>query len=91
MVHKPMLFTFYTFDMNKVNAYFHIFMKLLQQHVPKLYAVFIEQELECSIFLYEWSLSAFSNVLPLTLVSRLWDQWLMLDELSFFRISMSIC
>ena len=60
-----MLFTFYSFDMPKVNILFNVFMRLMKQHIPKLYSVFHELGLQCSVFLFEWVVALFSNILPL--------------------------
>jgi len=40
LMHKYMLFTFYSFDMPKVNIVFNVFMRLMKTHIPKLYAAF---------------------------------------------------
>lgn len=40
LMHKYLLFTFYSFDMPKVNIVFNVFMKLMKLHIPKLFNVF---------------------------------------------------
>ena len=40
MNREDMLFDFYSFNMDKVNLVFHVFMKLMAEKLPKLYAVF---------------------------------------------------
>ena len=40
VMHKYLLFTFYSFDMPKVNINVHEFMKLMKSYIPKLYDVF---------------------------------------------------
>ena len=37
VMHKYLLFTFYSFDMPKVNVFFHIYMRLMKIHIPKLH------------------------------------------------------
>jgi hypothetical protein len=37
MNREDILFNFYSFDMDKVNIIFHIFMKLMKEKVNKLY------------------------------------------------------
>lgn len=73
IMHRTLIFMFYSFDMDKVNIFFHIFMKIMGTHIPKLHHTFCELELNCSMFLFEWTVTMFSNVLPLTTVARLWD------------------
>ena len=36
MMNKQLLYTFYSFDMPRVNIFFHIFMRLLRERTPKL-------------------------------------------------------
>lgn len=37
LMHKYLLFTFYSFDMIKVNIFFHIYMRLIEKHIPVLH------------------------------------------------------
>ena len=39
---EEMFFNFYSFDMEKVNIVFHIFMRLLSEKIPDLYQVFVD-------------------------------------------------
>lgn len=80
LLHRRLPFTFYSFDMASVNVVFHVFMKLMASHIPKLNQVFTEMGLECSMFLFEWSVAIFSNILPLQISTKLWDKWLLEDE-----------
>lgn len=40
MNREDILFNFYSFDMDKVNIIFHIFIRLMKEKLPKLYEVF---------------------------------------------------
>ena len=62
MNREDMLFNFYSFDMDKVNIIFHIFMRLMKEKLPKLHQIFVETGISCSIFLFEWVVAAFSNI-----------------------------
>ena len=50
---EDMLYNFYSFDMEKVNVVFHIFMRLLTEKLPDLAEVFVSTGISCSIFLFE--------------------------------------
>ena len=39
---EEMFFNFYSFDMEKVNIVFHIFMRLLNEKIPDLHEVFVD-------------------------------------------------
>ena len=42
VMHKYLLFTFYSFDMTKVNEFFHIYMRLVEKHIPALHQMFTD-------------------------------------------------
>lgn len=91
LMHKYILFTFYSFDMPKVNIVFNVFMKLMKQHIPKLHSVFQELGLQCSVFLFEWVVAIYSNILPLSLSARIWDSWLFYGDVFFLRVCLAVC
>jgi hypothetical protein len=62
MNREDMLFNFYSFDMDKVNVVFHIFMRLMKEKLPKLHDIFVQTGLSCSIFLFEWVVAVYSNI-----------------------------
>jgi TBC1 domain family member 14 len=62
MNREDMLFHFYSFDMDKVNTVFHIFMRLMKEKLPKLHEIFLDTGLSCSIFLFEWVVAIYSNI-----------------------------
>lgn len=73
-MHKQTLYTFFMFDMPHVNIDYNVFMRLTKQHIPRLYqAIETEKALPIGVFLFEWVICMFSNILPLELSARLWD------------------
>ena len=42
MMNRHLMYTFYSFDMAKVNIFFHVFMRLLREKNPKLGQMFDE-------------------------------------------------
>jgi len=77
--------------MDKVNIIFNVFMRLMKTHIPKLYSAFQELGLQCSVFLFEWVVAVWSNILPLALSSRVWDSWLFYGEIFFVRVCLAVC
>ena len=90
LMQEYLLFTFYSFDMPKVNILFNVFMRLVRTQIPKLFQIMQELGLQCSVFLFEWVVAVFSNILPLTLCARLWDSWLFYGEVYFMKICLAI-
>lgn len=40
LMNRDLLFNFYSFDMEKVNVIFHVFMNLMKEKLTKMYSVF---------------------------------------------------
>jgi hypothetical protein len=91
MNREDMLFNFYSFDMEKVNVVFHIFMRLLTEKLPDLAGVFESTGISCSIFLFEWIIAMFSNIFPLDLSSRIWDSIFYFGEFFIIKTGIAIC
>ena len=66
-------------------------MRLMKTHIPKLHSVFLDLGLQCSVFLFEWVVAVFSNILQLKTAARLWDSWLFYGEVYFMKICLAIC
>ncbi len=45
MMNQYLLYTFYSFEMTKVNIYFHIYMRLLKDHSSRLSQLMSEFEI----------------------------------------------
>ena len=75
--------SFYSFDMKMVNSFFHTYTKLLTNVHPKMSDLLITNGVNGSLFLFEWTVSVFTNSLPLNLAARLWDTWLFFKDIRF--------
>lgn len=91
MNREDMLFNFYSFDMDKVNLVFHIFMRLMREKLPKLYEIFVSTGLSCSIFLFEWVVALYSNIFQLDVSSRIWDNFFYYGDFFILKTALAIC
>lgn len=91
MMNKNLIYTFYSFDMQKVNIFFHVFMKLLREKNPKLGGIFDEYQIQPSVFLFEWVVALYSNVLPLEVSSRIWDSYFFYGDSYLMKVCLAIC
>jgi len=91
LMNRDNLFTFYSFDMERVNIVFHVFMTFLKERLPKLHAAFKATNISCSIFLFEWIVAVYSNIFPLETSARLWDSYLFYGDYFLVRIAIAIC
>ena len=73
LMNRDLLFHFYSFDTEKINIIFHMFMRLIKDKLPKLHNLFKITSLSCSVFLFEWIVTIYSNIFPLEVSSRIWD------------------
>lgn len=91
LMNRDLLFTFYSFDMERVNVIFHVFMTLMRDRLPKLHGVFKQTNISCSIFLFEWIVALFSNIFPLETSARLWDSYLYFGDFYLLKVAIAIC
>ena len=90
MMNRYLLYNFYSFDMPKVNIFFHCFMRLLKERVPRLAQMMVDLQIQCSIFLFEWVIALFSNIFSLDVSSRLWDSYFYFGDSFLMKICISI-
>jgi hypothetical protein len=64
----------------QLNSHIRVFDKLFHDLIPDLFEHFTRIELKTDMFLVEWILTLFTRVLPLDVVARVWDAFLVLDE-----------
>jgi hypothetical protein len=91
MSREDMIFNFYSFNMDKVNVVFHIFMRLMKEKIPKLHDIFVQTGLSCSIFLFEWVVALYSNIFQLDLSSKIWDNFFYYGEFFIIKTALAIC
>jgi hypothetical protein len=91
LMNRDLLFTFYSFDMERVNLTFHVFMTLMRDRLPKLHSTFKATNISCSIFLFEWIVALYSNIFPLDTSSRLWDNYLYYGDFFVMKVALAIC
>lgn len=91
LMNRDLLFTFYSFDMEKVNIVFHVFMQLMRERLPKLHTSFKQTNLTCSVFLFEWIVALYSNIFSLEISSRIWDSYLYYGDYFLVKVAIAIC
>ena len=90
-MNRDLLFNFYSFDMEKVNIIFHLFMYLLKQYIPRMHAVFKQVNISCSIFLFEWIVALYSNIFPLETIALIWDHYFFYGDYYLIKVAIAIC
>jgi hypothetical protein len=90
IMNKYLMHTFYLFEMEKVNVIFHVYMRLMQEKLPKLAQMFGDLGLSCSIFLFEWIVTLFSNVFELDISARIWDNYFFYGDYYLMKVCIGI-
>lgn len=90
-MNRDLLFNFYSFDMEKVNILFHMFMRVVKDKLPKLHGLLKQTNLSCSVFLFEWIVALYSNIFPLETSARIWDQYLYYGDFFLLKTAIAIC
>uniref|UniRef100_A0A7S3HVL6 Rab-GAP TBC domain-containing protein n=1 Tax=Favella ehrenbergii TaxID=182087 RepID=A0A7S3HVL6_9SPIT len=90
MMNRYTLYNFYSFDMVKVNIFFHCYMRFLKDKVNRLATLMEDLQIQCSVFLFEWVVALFSNIFSLDVSSRLWDNYLFFGDFYLMKICVAI-
>jgi len=90
LINRYTLYNFYSFDMPKVNVFFHCFVRLLKERVPRLAQLMGELQIQCSVFLFEWVIALFSNIFSLEVSARLWDSYLFYGDPYLMKVCIAI-
>ena len=88
LLHRPYFQTFYRF--NNIEKYLKLFNQLLNYHLPRLSAHFIQMSIEPNCFALDWFFTIFSKSLPLDVVSRIWDLVFRDGDAFIFRTAIAI-
>ncbi|CAF1106487.1 unnamed protein product [Adineta steineri] len=88
LLNRPYFQTFYRF--NNIEKYLELFNQLLNYHLPKLSAHFIQMSIEPNCFALDWFFTIYSKSLPLDVVSRIWDIFFRDGDAFIFRTAIAI-
>ncbi|CAF0864077.1 unnamed protein product [Adineta ricciae] len=88
LMHRSYFQTFYRF--NNMEKYLELFNQLLNYHLPKLSAHFIQMSIEPNCFALDWFFTIYSKSLPLDVVSRIWDMFFRDGDAFIFRTALAI-
>lgn len=77
LLHQPLYFGLFRMEPRALATLFHAFSGALEKHAPAVSRHFIELDVRPEMYIIEWLLTAFSRSMPIELVARLWDGWLL--------------
>ncbi|GAA5991252.1 hypothetical protein JCM5350_005959 [Sporobolomyces pararoseus] len=90
LISKSFLSSFYSPPRNResLNSYERVFDTLLADSMPKIYSNFSSSIVRPSLYLVPWLTTLFLKFLPLELVTRLFDVFLLEGDSFMFRVSL---
>lgn len=86
-----MVFNFYTFNLTYINKTYNVFWKLLKDHAPKLHDNLKEENVSCSVFLFEWVLTLYSSSFEIEICTYIWDQVFFYGDRLLIKVAIAIC
>ncbi|KAK4050113.1 hypothetical protein OIV83_003684 [Microbotryomycetes sp. JL201] len=90
LVDKSCLKSFYRRRQDEMEAYYRIFDTLIADSMPKVYENFLKQAITPRLYLTPWLVTIYVRFLPLDLVIRIFDVFVLEGDSFLFRVALSI-
>jgi hypothetical protein len=76
----------------QMDAHLRVFDVLFLEHLPALHAHFASIGVSSDMYLLDWFITLFTRSLPLDVAARVWDAFLVLDEVPMrSHVSVHVC
>lgn len=73
ILNMDLVHNFYTFNLVHINHTYKVFWRLLKEYVPSMYHNLRDDNVSCSVFMFEWVLTLFSSSFEIEICTYLWD------------------
>lgn len=90
LLHKSCFLHFFKIKMPEVRFYLTVHERLLNEEMPSLHAHFKKQGIESDLYMINWVMSLYCRALPLDLVTRIWDVYVLDGDVAIFRAALGI-
>jgi Rab-GTPase-TBC domain len=90
LLHKSCFLHFFRMKMPEVRIYLSMHDALLREEMPALHAHFKAHSVDADLYMINWVMSLYCGALPLDLVSRIWDIYVLDGDLAIFRAALGI-
>lgn len=90
LLYKSCFLQFFRIQMPDVRVYLDVHDRLLLEEMPALHAHFRAQRVEADIYMINWVMSLYCRAVPLDLVSRIWDIYVVDGDVAIFRSALGI-
>eukprot|EP01156_Anaeramoeba_ignava_P008167 Anaeramoba_ignava/a356560_12.p1 GENE.a356560_12~~a356560_12.p1 ORF type:complete len:382 (-),score=114.37 a356560_12:33-1010(-) len=89
-LNSELMINFYNVNMRFINQRILVFDKFLQKFEKEIFNHLRSLEITSELFLIDWFMTIFSNVLPLDITSRVWDCYFFFGEPFLYRTGIAI-
>ena len=90
MLSKSIFNSFFTFNMVNIRKYCLIFEELLKNNLPAVSKQFEMLEIKSDMYLIDWIMTIFAKSLPLEIVGRIWDIYLLEGDSAIYRCALTV-
>ena len=90
LMHRPMLVSFYSFDLASTARYMEAFDVLCAAYSPRVKAAFEEASVRSEMFLMSWFMTLFCQALPVPVTARVWDQYFWFGDAWLYRCALGL-
>lgn len=90
LLHKSCFLHFFMIKMPEVRVYLMVHEKLMSEEMPSLYSHFKQYGIESDLYMINWVMSLYCRALPLDLVTRIWDVYVLDGDVAIFRAALGI-
>lgn len=90
LLHKSCFLHFFRLKMPEVKIYMMVHERLLGEEMPSLCTHFKQQGIASDQYMIKWVMSLYCQALPLDLVTRVWDLYVLDGDVAIFRAALGI-
>lgn len=90
LLYKSCFLHFFRIKMPEVRCYLMVHERLLAEEMPALHLHFKRYDIEPDLYMINWVMSLYCRALPLDLVTRIWDLYVVDGDVAIFRAALGI-
>jgi Rab-GTPase-TBC domain len=90
LLHKSCFLHFFRMQMPEVRIYLTMHDRFMREEMPTLHAHFKLHAVEPEMYMINWVMSLYCGALPLDLVSRIWDVYVLDGDVAIFRAALGL-
>jgi len=79
---------YYSVSLYGVQVDIRVFRYLIEQHLPTIHQLFIENDVDLTLICFQWFLTLYSNVFHVKFIFRLWDYFFLYGSIILFQIGL---